>query len=133
MASTDQAASADNLAAKQAAEAIADSVLSIARAEAKVAVAGTCALYLVLKIASLELVLVFKLRSFYKLGQIQNTSSPGGELSVVVHTLRGPHHDLSSISSAGSSDLATIVETLTLDTRSTYVGECFSDVEIENK
>lgn len=40
VASTDQAASADNLAAKQAAEAIADSVLSIARAEAKVAVAG---------------------------------------------------------------------------------------------
>ena len=40
VASTDQAASADNLAAKQAAEAIADSVLSIARAEAKVAIAG---------------------------------------------------------------------------------------------
>ncbi|KAL0267404.1 UNVERIFIED_CONTAM: hypothetical protein PYX00_009683 [Menopon gallinae] len=76
VASTDQAASADNLAAKQAAEAIADSVLSIARAEAKVA--------------------------------------------VTVHALRDPHHDLSSISSGGSSDLATIVESLTLDTKPTY-------------
>lgn len=65
----------------------------------------------------------FKKTVTFHLGQKQNNAAPGGELSVVVHTLRGPHHDLSSISSAGSSDLATIVETLTLDTRSAYVGE----------
>jgi len=40
VASTEQAASADNIAAKQAAEAIAESVLSVARAEAIEAVAG---------------------------------------------------------------------------------------------
>ncbi|XP_053597850.1 E3 ubiquitin-protein ligase HECTD1 isoform X1 [Microplitis demolitor] len=40
VASTDQAASAENLAAKQAAESIAESVLSVARAEAVVAVTG---------------------------------------------------------------------------------------------
>lgn len=70
VASTDQAASADNLAAKQAAEAIAESVLSVARAEAIVAVTQ------------------------------DNSQTP-------------THADLSAINT-GSSDLATIVETLTL-------------------
>ncbi|XP_049940581.1 E3 ubiquitin-protein ligase Ufd4 isoform X3 [Schistocerca serialis cubense] len=69
VASTEQAASADNLAAKQAAEAIAESVLTVARAEAIVAVAGEA--------------------------QLQ----PQGELSVVVHALREPHSDLSAIAS----------------------------------
>ncbi|XP_065332241.1 E3 ubiquitin-protein ligase HECTD1 isoform X2 [Cloeon dipterum] len=63
VASTDQAASADNLAAKQAAEAIAESVLSVARAEAIVAVTGE--------------------------NQAAATAPPSGnELSVVVHALR---------------------------------------------
>ncbi|XP_067009629.1 E3 ubiquitin-protein ligase HECTD1 isoform X3 [Anabrus simplex] len=86
VASTEQAASADNLAAKQAAEAIAESVLSVARAEAIVAVTG----------------------------ESQSSSTPAGELSVVVHSLRDPHTDLSAISSSTASDLATIVETLAL-------------------
>ncbi|XP_069704389.1 E3 ubiquitin-protein ligase HECTD1 isoform X7 [Periplaneta americana] len=86
VASTEQAASADNLAAKQAAEAIAESVLSVARAEAIVAVTG----------------------------ESQSSSTPAGELSVVVHALRDPHTDLSAISSTAASDLATIVETLAL-------------------
>ncbi|XP_021929507.1 E3 ubiquitin-protein ligase HECTD1 isoform X4 [Zootermopsis nevadensis] len=86
VASTEQAASADNLAAKQAAEAIAESLISVARAEAIVAVTG----------------------------ESQSSSTPAGELSVVVHALRDPHTDLSSISSSAASDLATIVETLTL-------------------
>lgn len=86
VASTEQAASADNLAAKQAAEAIAESVLSVARAEAIVAVTG----------------------------ESQSSSTPAGELSVVVHALRDPHTDLSAISSSAASDLATIVETLAL-------------------
>lgn len=86
VASTEQAASADNLAAKQAAEAIAESVLSVARAEAIVAVTG----------------------------ESQSSSTPVGELSVVVHALRDPHTDLSAISSSAASDLATIVETLAL-------------------
>lgn len=70
VASTEQAASADNLAAKQAAEAIAESVLSVARAEAIVAVTQDA-------------------------------------------TQSSPHADLSAINS-GSSDLTTIVESLTL-------------------
>lgn len=89
VASTEQAASADNLAAKQAAEAIAESVLSVARAEAIVAVTSE--------------------------SQAANNQT---ELSVVVHTLRDPHNDLSAINNSISSDLATIVESLTLsDTR----------------
>lgn len=83
VASTEQAASADNLAAKQAAETIAESVLSVARAEAIVAVTSE--------------------------SQAANNDS---ELSVVVHPLRDPHHDLSTINN--SSDLATIVESLAL-------------------
>lgn len=84
VASTEQAASADNLAAKQAAETIAESVLSVARNEALVAVTSE--------------------------SQAANNDS---ELSVVVHPLRDPHHDLSTINN--SSDLATIVESLTLN------------------
>nr|CAD7398859.1 unnamed protein product [Timema cristinae] len=86
VASTEQAASADNLAAKQAAEAIAESVLSVARAEAIVAVTG----------------------------ESHSSSTPAGELSVVVHALRDHHPDLSTISGSAASDLATIVETLAL-------------------
>lgn len=86
VASTEQAASADNLAAKQAAEAIAESVLSVARAEA-VCVAS-------------------------------ESASNNQELSVVVHALRDPHNDLSSINNSISGDLATIVESLTLDSKS---------------
>nr|CAD7200637.1 unnamed protein product [Timema douglasi] len=86
VASTEQAASADNLAAKHAAEAIAESVLSVARAEAIVAVTG----------------------------ESHSSSTPAGELSVVVHALRDHHPDLSAISSSAASDLATIVETLAL-------------------
>lgn len=86
VASTEQAASADNLAAKQAAETIAEGVLSVARAEAIVAVTSE--------------------------SQAAHNDS---ELSVVVHPLRDPHHDLSAINSSSlSSDLATIVESLTL-------------------
>ncbi|XP_063927928.1 E3 ubiquitin-protein ligase HECTD1 isoform X6 [Zophobas morio] len=83
VASTEQAASADNLAAKQAAETIAESVLNVARNEALVAVTSE--------------------------SQAANNDS---ELSVVVHPLRDPHHDLSTINN--SSDLATIVESLAL-------------------
>ncbi|CAH1173687.1 unnamed protein product [Phaedon cochleariae] len=83
VASTEQAASADNLAAKQAAETIAESVLSVARNEALVAVTNE--------------------------SQAASTES---ELSVVVHPLRDPHHDLSAINN--STDLATIVESLAL-------------------
>ncbi|XP_030767252.1 E3 ubiquitin-protein ligase Ufd4 isoform X3 [Sitophilus oryzae] len=83
VASTEQAASADNLAAKQAAETIAESVLSVARNEALVAVTSE-----------------------------SQAASTDSELSVVVHPLRDPHHDLSAINN--SSDLATIVESLTL-------------------
>ena len=90
VASTEQAASADNLAAKQAAETIAESVLSVARAEAIVSVTSE--------------------------SQAANSDS---ELSVVVHPLRDPHHDLSAINNSVSSDLATIVESFTLyDSRS---------------
>jgi E3 ubiquitin-protein ligase HECTD1 len=71
---------------QQAAEAIAESVLSVARAEAIVAVTG----------------------------ESQSSSTPAGELSVVVHALRDPHTDLSTIPSSAASDLATIVETLAL-------------------
>lgn len=83
VASTEQAASADNLAAKQAAETIAESVLSMARAEAIVSVTSE-----------------------------SQAASDSSELSVVVHPLRDPHHDLSAINN--SSDLATIVESLAL-------------------
>ncbi|XP_011351624.1 E3 ubiquitin-protein ligase HECTD1 isoform X2 [Ooceraea biroi] len=79
VASTDQAASADNLAAKQAAESIAESVLSVARAEAVVAVTGE--------------------------GGANSTS----ELSVVLH----PRPDTTA---TVTSDLATIVESLALNT-----------------
>lgn len=82
VASTEQAASADNLAAKQAAVTIAESVLTGARNEALVAVTSEC-----------------------------QAASSDSELSVIVHPLRDPHHDLSSIN---NSDLATIVESLTL-------------------
>lgn len=68
---------------QQAAEAIAESVLTVARAEAIVAVTG----------------------------ETQASQAPSGELSVVVHTLREPHTDLSAIA---SGDLATIVESLAL-------------------
>ncbi|KYQ58401.1 E3 ubiquitin-protein ligase HECTD1 [Trachymyrmex zeteki] len=77
VASTDQAASADNLAAKQAAESIAESVLSVARAEAVVAVTG------------------------------ESGANSTSELSVVLH----PRPDTTV-----TSDLATIVESLTLNT-----------------
>ncbi|XP_076672486.1 ubiquitin fusion-degradation 4-like isoform X5 [Andrena cerasifolii] len=81
VASTDQAASADNLAAKvqfkQAAESIAESVLSVARAEAVVAVTG------------------------------EGGANSTGELSVVLH----PRLDTTV-----TSDLATIVESLALNT-----------------
>ncbi|XP_051170118.1 E3 ubiquitin-protein ligase HECTD1 isoform X4 [Leptopilina boulardi] len=77
VASTDQAASTDNLAAKQAAESIAESVLSVARAEAVVAVTG------------------------------EGGANSTGELSVVLH----PRPDTTV-----TSDLATIVESLTLNT-----------------
>nr|XP_050852146.1 E3 ubiquitin-protein ligase HECTD1 isoform X6 [Vespula vulgaris] len=77
VASTDQAASADNLAAKQAAESIAESVLSVARAEAVVAVTG------------------------------EGGANSTGELSVVLH----PRPDTTV-----TSDLATIVESLALNT-----------------
>lgn len=83
VASTEQAASADNLAAKQAAETIAESVLSVARNEALVAVTSE-----------------------------SQAASHESELSVVVHPLRDPHNDLSSINN--STDLATIVESLAL-------------------
>ncbi|KAJ8931073.1 hypothetical protein NQ314_016102 [Rhamnusium bicolor] len=83
VASTEQAASADNLAAKQAAETIAESVLSVARNEALVAVTSESQL-----------------------------ASHDSEMSVVVHPLRDPHHDLSAINN--STDLATIVESLAL-------------------
>ncbi|XP_067214236.1 E3 ubiquitin-protein ligase HECTD1 isoform X5 [Linepithema humile] len=76
VASTDQAASADNLAAKQAAESIAESVLSVARAEAVVAVTG------------------------------ESGANSTSELSVVLH----PRPDTTV------SDLATIVESLALNT-----------------
>ncbi|KAG7213737.1 hypothetical protein KM043_002970 [Ampulex compressa] len=76
VASTDQAASADNLAAK-AAESIAESVLSVARAEAVVAVTS------------------------------EGGANSAGELSVVLH----PRPDTTV-----TSDLATIVETLALNT-----------------
>lgn len=85
VASTEQAASADNLAAKQAAETIAESVLSVARAEAIVAVTSE-----------------------------SQAASNDSELSVVVHPLRDPHHDLSAINNSTSNDLATIVESLAL-------------------
>lgn len=91
VASTEQAASADNLAAKQAAETIAESVLNMARNEALVAVTSE-----------------------------SQAASNDSELSVVVHPLRDPHHDLSTINN--SSDLATIVESLALsDTKPTNV------------
>ncbi|KYN06757.1 E3 ubiquitin-protein ligase HECTD1 [Cyphomyrmex costatus] len=77
VASTDQAASADNLAAKQAAESIAESVLSVARAEAVVAVTS------------------------------ESGANSTSELSVVLH----PRPDTTV-----TSDLATIVESLTLNT-----------------
>ncbi|XP_061930115.1 E3 ubiquitin-protein ligase HECTD1 isoform X16 [Apis cerana] len=77
VASTDQAASADNLAVKQAVESIAENVLSVARAEAVVAVTGE--------------------------GGANSTS----ELSVVLH----PRPDTTV-----TSDLATIVESLALNT-----------------
>ncbi|XP_020287405.1 E3 ubiquitin-protein ligase HECTD1 isoform X2 [Pseudomyrmex gracilis] len=77
VASTDQAASADNLAAKQAAESIAESMLSVARAEAVVAVTG------------------------------ESGANSTSELSVVLH----PRPDTTV-----TSDLATIVESLTLNT-----------------
>ncbi|XP_018579699.1 E3 ubiquitin-protein ligase Ufd4 isoform X5 [Anoplophora glabripennis] len=83
VASTEQAASADNLAAKQAAETIAESVLSVARNEALIAVTSE-----------------------------SQAASNDSELSVVVHPLRDPHHDLSTINN--STDLATIVESLAL-------------------
>ncbi|KAG5887757.1 E3 ubiquitin-protein ligase Ufd4 [Gonioctena quinquepunctata] len=83
VASTEQAASADNLAAKQAAETIAESVLSVARNEALVAVTSE-----------------------------SQAASTDSELSVVVHPLRDPHNDLSTINN--STDLATIVESLAL-------------------
>lgn len=67
--STDQAASADNLAAKQAAQALAESVLSVARAEAIVAVTN----------------------------ESQCCSTPANELSVVVHTLRDSHNAASDL------------------------------------
>lgn len=76
VASMEQAASTDNLAAKQVAEAIAEGVLSLARAEAISAVSG----------------------------ESQNASAASNDSSLFVH-----HY--------GSSDLATIVETLTLDTQ----------------
>ncbi|CAK9795010.1 E3 ubiquitin-protein ligase Ufd4 [Anthophora quadrimaculata] len=79
VASTDQAASADNLAAKQAAESMAESVLSVARAEAVVAVTG------------------------------EGGANSTGELSVVLH----PKPDTTM-----TSDLATIVESLALNTDS---------------
>lgn len=79
VASTEQASSADNLAAKHAAEQIAESVLSVARAEAVVAVTSESGV---------------------------NTS--GEQLSVVLH----PRPD----SSAMASDLATIVESIALNT-----------------
>ncbi|XP_046664774.1 E3 ubiquitin-protein ligase HECTD1 isoform X3 [Homalodisca vitripennis] len=69
VASTDQAASADNLAAKQAAQALAESVLSVARAEAIVAVTN----------------------------ESQCCSTPANELSVVVHTLRDSHTNASDL------------------------------------
>lgn len=97
VASTEQAASADNLAAKQAAETIAESVLSVARNEALVAVTSE-----------------------------SQAASTDSELSVVVHPLRDPHHDLSTINN--SSDLATIVESLTLsDTKPTSTKRQNSD------
>ncbi|XP_014233753.1 E3 ubiquitin-protein ligase HECTD1 isoform X8 [Trichogramma pretiosum] len=81
VASTDQAASADNLAAKQAAESIAESVLSVARAEAVVAVTG------------------------------ESGVNSTGEYSVVLH--QRPE------TMTVSTDLATIVESLTLNNDST--------------
>ncbi|XP_018329894.1 E3 ubiquitin-protein ligase HECTD1 isoform X2 [Agrilus planipennis] len=90
VASTEQAASADNLAAKQAAETIAESVLSVARAEAIVSVTT----------------------------ESQAAANNDSELSVIVHPLRDPHHDLSAINNSISSDLATIVESLALTTTS---------------
>lgn len=93
VASTEQAASADNLAAKQAAETIAESVLSVARAEAIVAVTSE-----------------------------SQAAINDSDLSVVVHPLRDPHHDLSAINNSISSDLATIVESLALtDTKPSNV------------
>ncbi|XP_050310432.1 E3 ubiquitin-protein ligase Ufd4 [Anthonomus grandis grandis] len=85
VASTEQAASADNLAAKQ----IAESVLSGARNEAVTALVAVTS-------------------------ESQAARSTDSELSVIVHPLRDPHHDLSTIN-CNSSDLATIVETLTLN------------------
>ncbi|XP_034255114.1 E3 ubiquitin-protein ligase HECTD1 isoform X1 [Thrips palmi] len=85
VASTEQAASADNLAAKQAAEAIAESVLNVARQEAMVAVST-------------------------ENENNVNMSAAANELSVVVQTLRETGLDIST-----ATDLATIVETLALE------------------
>ncbi|XP_052130677.1 E3 ubiquitin-protein ligase HECTD1 isoform X3 [Frankliniella occidentalis] len=85
VASTDQAASADNLAAKQAAEAIAETVLNVARQEAMVAVNT-------------------------ENENNVNMSAAANELSVVVHALRDTGLDIST-----ANDLATIVETLALE------------------
>lgn len=84
VASTEQAASADNLAAKQAAETIAESVLSVARNEALVAVTSE-----------------------------SQAASNDSELSVVVHPLRDPHLDLSTINNS-TVNLATIAERFAL-------------------
>lgn len=87
-ASMEQAASTDNLAAKQVAEAIAEGVLSLARAEAISAVSG----------------------------ESQNVSAAANDSPLFVH-----HY--------GSSDLATIVETLTLDTQPPASGSTGSDAQ----
>ncbi|KAG8236031.1 hypothetical protein J437_LFUL015409, partial [Ladona fulva] len=108
VASTEQAASADNLAAKQAAEAIAESVLSVARTEAIVAVSSESA----------------------QTSSALSSSTQSGlaELSVYVHALQEagtpespctptttaaiPPTLSSAMTTAG--DLATIVESLAL-------------------
>ncbi|XP_074030517.1 ubiquitin fusion-degradation 4-like isoform X4 [Leptinotarsa decemlineata] len=102
VASTEQAASADNLAAKQAAETIAESVLSVARNEALVSVTSE-----------------------------SQAASNDSEMSVVVHPLRDPHPDLSTINN--STDLATIVESLTLcDTKPTMNNESQKTLSANN-
>lgn len=102
VASTEQAASADNLAAKQAAETIAESVLTGARNEALVAVTSE-----------------------------SQAASTDSELSVIVHPLRDPHYDLSAINN--SSDLATIVESLTLsDSKHTSTKRQNSDEPLDS-
>ncbi|XP_054264078.1 E3 ubiquitin-protein ligase HECTD1-like [Macrosteles quadrilineatus] len=103
VASTEQAASADNLAAKQAAQALAESVLSVARAEAIVAVTN----------------------------ESQCCSTPANELSVVVHTLRDSHTTASDL--ATIVETLALEETQRLNTGNTQANNQPLHKSEENK